>query len=174
MIFIRPNLAVCGFRGIGTRDQFLHHGFDAQLQCAESFDSWLPACLDVKASPFADAAPIPPEVFAASQAWLAGHWDQGHKILISCAGGASRSATMAIGLLALKGGLTFLEATTQTLQLVPDAYPHPLVLVSAALMCGQPPTLAELQLAYKSKSVLPRFPWSESLLLEAIQLIAKR
>lgn len=171
MNFVRSNLAVCGFRGIGTPDQFRRLGFQAQLQCAEAFDPWLAECLEVKALPFADAAPIPAAIFSSSQAWLVGHWDQGSRIFISCAGGASRSVTMAAALLALKTNLSFLGATAELMEKVPDAYPHPMVLVSASLMCGEPLALAELQSVYASKRAPPRFPWSEALLGQAIELI---
>ena len=76
---------------------------------------------------------------------MAHHWDQGNRILISCAGGASRSVTMAIALLSLKAGVTFLSATAEAIEKIPAAYPHPLVLLSASYLCGEPLTLAELR-----------------------------
>ena len=169
MNFIRPNLAVCGFQGIGTQDRFRQHGFHAQFQCADPFDPWLTECLEVKALPFPDAAPIPPAIFAEGQAWLGGHWDQGNKILISCAGGASRSVTMAIAMLTLKADVTFLSATAEVIEKIPEAYPHPFVLVSASLLCGEPLTLSELRRVYGSVRVQPPYPWSEDLLGSALE-----
>ena len=169
MNFIRPNLAVCGFHHIRRQEQFQQYGFHAQLQCAAPFDPWLAECVEVKALPFYDAAPIPSGIFWEAQAWLARHWDQGNRILVSCAGGASRSVTMAIVLLSLKAGVTFLSATAEVIEKVPDAYPHPLVLLSASCLCGEPLTLAELRRVYASAQEQPPYPWSEELLKHAVK-----
>src|SRR5258706_3710950 len=144
MHFIRDNLAVCGYHHIGKRDEFESHRFGAQLQCTENYDPWLTECLEVMSAPFDDGIPIPEALFHTAQAWLAVHWDSGCKILISCAAGRSRSVTMAISLLASKGGLSFLEAANDVISRVPDAYPHPYVLVSASHFLGEPLCLEQL------------------------------
>lgn len=136
MNFICPNLAVCGFGDIGTRDQFLHRGLQAQLQCPDALDPRLAGCVEGMALPFADAAPIPANLFAQSQAWLASHWDQGNRILISCAAGIRRSATMADSLLVSKGGLTYLEAIEEVMAKRLEANPNSAALASASLLCG--------------------------------------
>jgi hypothetical protein len=169
MHFIRNNLAVCGFLGIGDRVSFEAHGFNAQLQCAKAFDPWLPECLDVKALPFDDCAPIPEALFQEAQAWLNKHWKSNSKILISCAGGQSRSVTMAIALLSLKAGMTFLSATAEVIEKIPGAYPHPIVLFSASCLCGEPLTLTELRHVYASVKDQPPCPWSEELLKQAVK-----
>ena len=83
MHFIRPNLAVCGFHHIRRQEQFQQYGFHAQLQCAAPFDPWLAECVEVKALPLYDAAPMPSGIFWEAQAWLARHWDHGNRLLVS-------------------------------------------------------------------------------------------
>ncbi len=170
MHFIRNNLAVCGFLGIGTRERFKSHGFNVQLQCAEPFDSWLPELVEVMSRPFNDGAPIREDVFRSSQEWLGKHWDLGNRILISCAGGQSRSVTMAIALLKMKSPLRFLDATHEVMSRVPGAYPHPHVLASAANYCGETLQFEELQGFYTAATIQPPYPWSDDLLREAIGL----
>jgi len=169
MDFIRDNLAVCGFLGIGSREEFQRHGFNVQLQCAEPFDLWLPEYVEVMKLPFDDGAPIPDVVFRHAQDWLGAHWDLGEKILISCAGGHSRSVTMAIALLRTKGPMRFLDAVHDVMRRVPGSYPHPHVLVSAATFCGEPLKFDELQNIYATAKNQPPYPWSVDLLREAIR-----
>jgi hypothetical protein len=168
--FVRSNLAVCGFLGIGSREEFSARGFHAQLQCAEPFDAWLPECVEVMSLPFDDAARIPEGTFRRAQDWLGAHWDLGHKILISCAGGQSRSVTMAITLLHAKGRLRFIDAIRDVMDRIPGSYPHPHVLASAARFCGEPLKLEDLQAAYAAVPVQPPYPWSVELLSEAVRL----
>ena len=169
MNFIRPNLAVSGFDGVRARERFLSLGFDAQLQCAEGFDRWVAECVEVKALPFVDGAPIPAQTFAQSQAWLGGHWDLGHKILISCAAGMSRSVAMTAALLALKANVRFVDAIAEVMAKRPEANPHPMVLASAAAMCGQRLALTDLREVYALPPLPIRISWPERLLREAIQ-----
>ena len=173
MNFIRPNLAVSGYHGIGTRDQFLRHGFHAHLQCADGFDRWLRDSVVVAAMVFPDGTPIPADLFAKSQAWLAGHWDQGDRILISCAAGISRSVSMAAALLALKGGANFLDAIDEVMAKRPEANPHPSVLASASMLCGQPLTLMELRRVYASQPLPRRLSWPEPMYRTAIEQIRR-
>lgn len=168
--YVRDNVAVCGFAGIGKREEFARHGFHAQLQCTGPFDEWLPECCEVLSVPFDDGLPIPESAFRDAQSWLGQHWDRRSKILISCAAGQSRSVTMTIALLRLKGGLSFLEAAHQVLDRVPGAYPHPHILVSAARYCGDPLSFEELQAVYARVPVQPPYPWAEELLREALLL----
>jgi len=162
---------VCGFGGIGTREDFQLHGFRAQLQCTEPFDPWLPECVEVMATPFSDGALIPSGLFHGAQNWLAKHWDSGGKILISCAGGQSRSVTMAAALLCLKTQLKFVDAVHEVIVRVPGAYPHPYVLASAASLCGQPLHYEELHRVYASVAEQPPYPWSSELVREAVEQI---
>jgi hypothetical protein len=168
MHYIRDNLAVCGFLGIGRREEFETHRFAAQLQCAEPFDPWLRECMDVKSLPFDDGAPIPKGVFHEAQKWLLDHWNVGSKILISCAGGQSRSVTMSIALLCRASSSSFLDSVYEVLSRVPEAYPHPHVLVSAAYYCDSPLQLDELMRIYGSIQVKPPYPWSIDLMQEAV------
>ena len=168
ILFIRENLAVCGFQGIGTREQFKAHDFNVQLQCTEPFDFWLPEYVEVMSLPFDDCYPIPENVFRRAQDWLGMHWDLGDKILISCAGGQSRSVTMAIALLHTKSPMQFLDAVYDVMSKVPRSYPHPQVLASASKLCGKPLKLEELQGVYAAAKNQPPYPWSVDLLLEAI------
>lgn len=168
MHYIRDNLAVCGFLGIGQRQEFETHRFAAQLQCAVPFEPWLSECLDVKSLPFDDGAPIPKGVFDESQQWLIDYWNAGSNILISCAGGQSRSVTMSMALLSLSTRSSFLDSVYEVLSRVPEAYPHPHVLVSAASYCDNPLSLDELMRIYGAIQVKPPYPWSTELMQEAI------
>jgi len=172
MHFIRNNLAVCGFLGIGDRESFETHGFNAQLQCAQAFDPWLPECLDVKALPFDDGAPIPEALFHEAQAWLNKHWKSNSKILISCAGGQSRSVTMAIGLIFVNSQRSFLDCIAEVMEKVPDAYPHPLVLSSAAKYSGDPLCLESLQRVYQTVANPPPYPWSVEQIKDALDRVS--
>ena len=172
MHYIRDNLAVCGFLGIGRRDEFETHGFAAQLQCAEPFDPWLRECVDVKSLPFDDGALIPKGVFDEAQEWLLRHWESGSKILISCVGGQSRSVTMSVALLSTTSHSDFLHSVHDVLSRVPEAYPHPHVLVSAANHCGKLLQLDDLRLIYANARYQPPYPWSIDLMQEAINAVA--
>jgi hypothetical protein len=167
MHYIRENLAVCGYHHIGSRETFLSHGFGAQLQCTESYDAWLPECVEVLALPFHDGMPVPPDLFHRAQDWLAAHWDAKAKILISCAAGQSRSVTMAIALLSRKGGLRFIDAAHDVILRVPDAYPHPQVLASAARHSGTVLQAAEMVALYAAAPKQPPYPWSTELIHDA-------
>ena len=169
MNYIRDNLAVCGFTGIGSKKDFLRHGFRAQLQCAEPFDPWLPDCVEVLRAPFDDGAPIPERIFRRARDWLEKRWDLGNKMLISCAGGQSRSVTMAIALLRKKERLHFASAAHEVMDRVPGAYPHPHVLVSAARYCGESLNFNELQGVYARVKNQPPYPWTADLLREALR-----
>ena len=171
MHYIRNNLAVCGFPGIGSREAFEAHGFRVQLQCTEPFDPWLSECVEVKSAPFADGAPIPKDLFLDAQEWLAKSWDSGFKILISCASGHSRSVTVAVALLRKKAQPRFLDAVYEVIARVPGAYPHPYVLASAAAFSGQPLQLEELQSVYAAVKEQPPYPWSIDLLREAARAV---
>ena len=167
---IRDNLSVCGFEGIGDREHFVSHGFAAHLQCVEGFEDWLKECVDVKCLPFDDGLPIPFECLDEAQTWLSGHWDRGHKILISCAAGESRSVTMAACLLALKTDAGFYGACEEVFTKVPGAYPHPNNLVSAANYCGVIFNFNQLKELYLKIPIQPPFPWTDDILKEALNI----
>ena len=169
MRYIRDNLAVCGFGEIGSPEDFLKHCFQAQLQCTEYAETWLSQCLEVRSAFFDDGMQIPKTLFASSREWLGRHWDVGSKILISCAAGQSRSVTMAIALLSDKGRMAFVDAAIDVIRHVPDAYPHPYVLASAAAYSDKPLHLDALQGIYESLTWRPKFPWSHELLRSAVE-----
>lgn len=166
--FIRDNLAVCGFAGIGRREEFESMGFTAQLQCTEHFDAWLHESLEVKCLPFDDGVEIPQSIADEGLSWLLGHWLSGSKILISCAGGRSRSVTMSIALLSRATGASFLDAAREVMGCIPEAYPHPEVLGSAARYCNEPLALKDLQAIYQMAQVQPPFPWSVEAIRQAV------
>lgn len=170
MYHMTDNLSISGFRGIGDRQQFERHGFQAHLQCAEGFDGWLKECVDVKCLPFEDAVPIPFECLDEAQTWLSGHWDRGHKILISCAAGESRSVAMAACLLALKTDAGFYGACLEVFNKVPGAYPHPSILISAAAYCRVSLDLYQLKDLYLKIPAQPPFPWTDDILKEALNI----
>ena len=125
--------------------------------------------MKVLRAPFDDGSPIPEQLFRSAQDWLEKRWDQSYKILISCAGGHSRSVTMAIALLRTKGRIPFLVASHEVIDRVPEAYPHPHVLVSAARFCGEFLSFDELQSVYARVKIQPPYPWTADLLREALR-----
>lgn len=165
--FVRDNLAVCGFDGIGNHLEFARHRFRAQLQCTEHFDDWLPNYVEVKCTPFPDGFPIPRAVFQEAQGWLDDHWEAGSRILISCAAGQSRSVTIAVALLSRQAQVPFTEAAMEVFARVPGAYPHPLVFASAAAYSGQPVDFNTLRGLYAAIAEQPGYPWSIELLQQA-------
>jgi hypothetical protein len=154
---------------IGTPDEFLSHGFKAHLQCASGFDDWLGKYVAVKCIDFGDGAPIPFGIFREGQAWLSDHWDAGHKILISCSAGESRSVAMAIGLVLMKEQNGFSTACHEVFRKVMGAYPHPAILTSVARHCGAKPTFDELRHLYDTITMQPPFPWTDDLLVAALK-----
>jgi len=168
MHYVRENVAICGFHEIGSRETFRSHRFHAHLQCAAPFDPWLEEELEVKAMLFDDGMVIPAAVFRDAQSWLDGHWDRGHKILISCAAGRSRSVTMTIALLHRKAGQPFEDAMREVLSKRPEAYPHPDILLSASRYCGERLGFARLRRLYDEAPIQPACPWPDDLLQEAL------
>jgi len=168
MHYVRSNVAICGFHEIGNRQAFRSHRFHAHLQCAAPFDPWLGEEVEVKAALFDDGAVIPAHLFHDAQSWLDGHWDRGHKILISCAAGRSRSVTMTIALLHRRAGQPFEEAIREVLAKRPEAYPHPDILLSAARYCGETLSFGQLRRLYDEAPVQPPLPWPDELLQEAL------
>jgi hypothetical protein len=133
---VDKNLAVCGYAGITTRQEFSSLGFKAQLQCTDGFASWLNELIEVKCLPFDDGVPIPIDVLKMGIQWLCSHWDKGRRSLVSCAAGESRSVSMAIGLMTIKGEMPFAAACKLVFSRVPRAHPHPITLISVAKYCG--------------------------------------
>ena len=161
-------MSLCGYAGITTPEEFAELGFDAQLQCVNGFEQWLSDYVDVKCLPFDDCAAIPQKIYISAQKFLSKHYDRGSRILISCAAGESRSVCMAIGLLFLKGGSSFLDACKEVFSKVPTAYPHPNTLVSLANHCGIQIDLSELKSIYANIVIQPPFPWSDDDINDAI------
>lgn len=172
MHYVRDNVAICGFHEIGERESFRSHRFHAHLQCAAPFDPWLGEEVEVKATLFDDGAVIPPNLFREAQSWLDGHWDRGHRILVSCAAGRSRSVTMTIALLHRKTGLSFFDAAREVVAKRPEAYPHPDVLASAARYCGETLAFEQFRSLYDEARYQPPCPWPDELLHEALGRVA--
>jgi hypothetical protein len=165
---IAENLSVCGYSGIRSQAEFSSYGYKAQLQCANGFDAWLNEITDVYCLPFDDCVPIPEQILESAYEWLGGHWDKGHRILISCAAGESRSVSIAIGLLTLKKEISFVDSCKLCFSAIPPAYPHPQTLISVARYCDCRLNLNELREIYGFIKMPPPFPWSENDLIEAL------
>lgn len=171
MNFVRDNLAVCGFADISSREEFEVHGFHAQLQCVASYDAWLKECVDVKCLPFDDGVLIPKVLFDEAREWFLRHWESGSKILVSCAGGQSRSVTMSAALLSMATHVGFYDCIREVLSRVPGAYPHPYVLVSAASHCNSPLDFETVKGLYASIKDQPPYPWSVELMAQAVDSV---
>ena len=166
---VTKNLSVCGYSGILSREHLKNYEFNAHLQCTTGFEEWLDTIVEVKSLPFEDYAPISSHILVAAYDWLGHHWELGNNILISCADGGSRSVSIAIGLLTLKSGLSFMEACEKVFLSMPEAYPHPKPLVSVAQYCGHRLDLDQLRMIYGNISVPPPFPWKESEFIDSLQ-----
>ena len=79
---------------------------------------------------------------------------------------------MSIALLCTTSQSDFLDSVHDVLSRVPEAYPHPHVLVSAANYCGKTLQLDELKLIYANARYQPPYPWSIDLMQEAINAVA--
>lgn len=167
--FVRPYLAVCGFAGLINRQSFELHHFEAQLQCASGFESWLETCLEVKSLPFYDGYPVPADIFWDGQQWLNQQLAQNRKTLVSCAAGQSRSVTMVTAALHLFENTPFLDAAWDVCTTVSESYPHPDVLISAAGHCGAALSFEELRCFYDGLPAQPLFPWTDDLIWTALQ-----
>ena len=166
---IRDNISISGFAGIRNKEEFKESGFDAHLQCANDFDSWIKDYADVKCIPFDDYLPIPNKIMDESHKWLSEHWDNGSNILISCAAGESRSVSMAAGILYNKTDLTFMDSCVEIFAKIPTAYPHPNTLVSVADYFNVATDVKYLKEIYSRIRVQPPFPWKEDTLLESLR-----
>lgn len=147
LAFVRPSLAVSGYRAVTTRAAFREHGFSAQLQLATYPQEWLSEEVEVGAFPFRDGFTPPQPTLDAALAWAAQRWPAG-RLLVSCAAGQSRSVSLAIGVLIRQESSSLVDAAHEVIASVPRARPHPLVLVGVARACGLDPELAELRAIY--------------------------
>lgn len=175
--YVHDRLAVCGCTAIGRQEEFLDHGFDAHLQCADVFDPWIATHLDVKCIEFMDGFAIPSSVCKEAIAWLDDHWDRGSKILISCNAGESRSVSITIAFCfrqAILGTAGFVETCDEVCRKVIGAYPHPKVVVSAARYCGQELSFDDLKGFYQRIPVQPPYPWTDELLSHALATLDPR
>jgi hypothetical protein len=145
--FVRPSLAVSGYRGVTTREALRAQAFVAQLQLATFPQPWLPEELEVGAFPFRDGCTPPPETLRAALDWSTRRWPAG-RLLVSCAAGQSRSVSLCVGILIEREGVSLVDAAHEVIAGVPRARPHPLVLVGVARACGHDPDLAQLREIY--------------------------
>ena len=81
--------------------------------------------------PFDDGAPIPPNKFAAALAFMRFAWENQGKILVHCAAGISRSATMVASFLHYSHQMDFNDAVTYIMSKRPVVNPAISVLNSA-------------------------------------------
>lgn len=168
MFHVLNNLSVCGYSGIPPIEGFTALGFKAHLQCTDGFEDLINNTVDVKCLPFEDCKPIPSPILKTAFNWLEFHWDKGHRVLISCAAGESRSVSVAIGLVTLKTELTFMDACEKVFSAIPPAYPHPKTLVSVAEYFDYTLNLDQLNKIYNTILVPPPFPWTKAELVEAL------
>jgi hypothetical protein len=168
MFHVTELLSVCGYSGIPSQQAFQSYGFKAHLQCSDGFDDWIADYSEVKRLSFDDCAPIPLQVLDSAFSWLKHHWQKGHRVLISCTAGESRSISLAIGFLAVTGPMAFMDACRRVFSAVPGAYPHPMPLLSVANYCGAVIDIDELSVVYDSIQNQPPFPWPISELQRAV------
>ena len=78
-------------------------------------------------TPFDDGAPIPEESLYRALRFVRRQKRAGHKVLIACSGGISRSPSIAIAVLHELEGYPLVEAFRTVLSRVPSAFPDPTV-----------------------------------------------
>lgn len=84
--------------------------------------------------PFDDGSAIPQKQFVKCLGWLKFMYENGHKILIHCAAGISRSVTILASFMHYEGICDFNEALNRIKMNRPNASPAPAVVVSAKKM----------------------------------------
>jgi protein-tyrosine phosphatase len=84
--------------------------------------------------PFDDGSAIPQKQFVKCLGWLKFMYENGHKILVHCAAGISRSVTILASFMHYEGICDFNEALNRIKMNRPNASPAPAVAVSAKEM----------------------------------------
>ena len=117
-------------------------GISAVLQLFEGEERW-PAHWRQLQLPVADGMPVACETLRAGCDFVQAQRKEGHKTLVACLMGQSRSATFVFACL-LADGYTAPEAWRLLKTQHPQAYPHPILLQSLLECYRLPYTVAEL------------------------------
>ena len=142
MIWIAPKLGI----GYAFRDSdkqaLAAEGISAVLQLFEGDENW-PAHWQVLRLPVHDGQPLACEMLRRGCEFVQAQRRAGHKTLVVCLMGQSRSATCVFACLLADGSAP--PAAWRLLKTRhPEAYPHPILLQSLLECYGLPFTVAEL------------------------------
>lgn len=124
MRIILPWLAIGGLRDTYDLDLLNDNGITAMLQIAapvpqEGFETFY--------LPLEDGVPVTERAFAQSLGFVAAQKSAHHPIMIACAMGISRSATLAIAAVKELEDVSLREALSIVKRAHPDACPHPIL-----------------------------------------------
>jgi protein-tyrosine phosphatase len=142
MQWITPNLAIGSAYYDSDKRELDAQGISAVLQLYEGYESW-PAHWQALHLPIADGQPVSCETVRVGREFVQAQRAAGHKTLVCCLMGQSRSSTFAFACL-LADGHTPQAAWRILKTRHPNAYPHP-ILLQSVLHCLQVRlTVAEL------------------------------
>ena len=142
MICIAPNLLIGSAFHDSDKQVLDAEGITAVLQLFEGDENW-PAHWLALRLPVHDGQAIACELLRRGCDFVQTQRKAGHKTLVACLMGQSRSATFVFACL-LADGCTPPEAWRLLKTRHPQAYPHPILLQSLLECYGLPYTVAEL------------------------------
>ncbi len=119
---IRPWLYIGKLRETLSRDFLQDQGIDAMLQLCRrvTHPSVETLFLEVE-----DGEPLPKDKLVEGIRFVRASKADGHKVLIACGAGISRSASFATAVLREEENLCLIDAYRQVKAVHPDARPHP-------------------------------------------------
>lgn len=131
---IRSWLYVGKYRDTGSPVLLSSYQISAMLQLADPLPQPGIASLYL---PVEDGVPLSPEQLRRGLDFVRLHKADGHRILVACGAGISRSVTFAIAALKEEEGLSLLESYRQILDSHPQALPHPALWESLRVYYGE-------------------------------------
>lgn len=122
MFTIRPWLLVGKYAETQNLALLQSYGVGAMLQLADDVPQAGIVSLYI---PVEDEVPLPVESLKSGVAFVRQQKSLGHKVLIACGAGISRSVTFTVAVLKEEEGLSLLEAFREVKARHPLALPHP-------------------------------------------------
>lgn len=121
MIQVRPWLAIGKYRETTDLNLLKHFQVGAMLQLADAVPQPGIASLYLAVE---DGVPLPREILRRGVDFIRMRKADGHKVLVACGAGISRSVTFSIAALREEENLSLFDAYSQILDVHPDAFPH--------------------------------------------------
>ncbi len=131
---IRPWLYIGKYRDTKDRDLLAYHKIDAMLQFAEEIKQ---PGIETLYLPVDDGVPIFPEYLQKGIKFTFDQKGLGHRVLISCGAGMSRSSAFVVASLVLDEKLSLLDALIEVKHYHPDTMIHPALWTSLCEYFGE-------------------------------------